>query len=68
MDTIKMEQVTRLGGRIAEDGMIYISRADYDQLRYKGRSIRDPKIRTWSVGSIHGVCLMFEGLHFIITD
>ena len=56
------------GARIGEDGKFCLSRDRFEKMAYAGTSVRDPSVRTLMVPSEFGVCLLFEGKHFVIED
>jgi hypothetical protein len=49
-----------------ETGHLYIAKKQYNNLQYKGSSIKDHSIKTICLPSIHGMMLLFEKKHFTI--
>ena len=65
LDPYERDFVLDRGWRIREDGMIILTheqalRADM------GESIRHPGKRTLTLPSVHGLTLIFEGMHFLV--
>lgn len=64
-DDIEREYIFDRGWRIAADGLLELTAADWRKA-WGGRSLRHPELRTLQIPSIHGSCLIFEGKHFRI--
>ena len=54
------------GARIGEDSRFILPRDRFEKMAYAGTSVRDPSVRTLMVPSEYGVCLLFEGKHFVV--
>lgn len=54
------------GGTIDESGIAHFQKSNTLIMDRLGRSIRYPFLRTLVIPSVHGTCLIFELMHFII--
>lgn len=66
MDAYEREYILNQGWKIRDDGMIILTAEQARKARL-GQSIRHPGKRTLTLPSIHGLTLIFEGMHFIVT-
>ena len=46
--------------------MLVLTKKQFEQNQYTGRSIHDNSVRTLMLPSVYGCCLIFEGKHFRI--
>ena len=56
------------GWHFDDDEMLILTQKQFNDYQYSGKSIRDPKQKTLMIPSIHGCCLIFEGMHFKIEN
>ena len=65
-DSYETEYILNHNGRFDEKEVIHFKETD-DIINRMGKSIiRHPNKRTLVIPSVHGCCLIFEGLHFVI--
>lgn len=67
-DSLEREYIFDHGIVIGDDGILQITKKQWDKLAYTGTSIRDPKVKTLMLPSVHGSCLIFEHMHFEIKE
>lgn len=60
-DSYERDYIADRGWRV-EDGIIVLTKRQAAE--FTGRSVHDPKLRTLTIPSVHGLCLLFEGKHF----
>ena len=65
-DAYEREYIYDHGWIIDKDGMLVLY--PKQAARYTNKSIKDPNVRTLVLPSVHGVCLIFEGLHFRVEE
>lgn len=66
LDAYERDYIIDRGWTIRADGMIILT-AEQARKASLGQSIRHPGKHTLTLPSIHGLTLIFEGMHFIVT-
>jgi len=64
-DAHQMEFIFRHHGRIDNRGIIHFPKSEASKIHF-GNSVRYPDKRTLMFSGYTGVCLIFEGMHFVI--
>ena len=65
-DNYERQYIADRGLRLDDDGLIVLTKRQ--AARMIGRSIYRPQVRTMTIPSIHGLCLLFEGKHFRVLE
>ena len=61
-DSYERQYIADRGLRLDDDGLIVLTKRQAAKMTE--RSIYSPQVRTLTIPSIHGLCLLFEGKHF----
>lgn len=65
-DAYEKEFIFDHGWVIREDGILELTKEQFEKYQYTGTSLKKPGVKTIMLPSVHGSCLIFENLHFII--
>lgn len=65
-DNYERQYIADRGLRLDDDGLIVLTKRQ--AARMTGRSIYRPQVRTMTIPSIHGLCLLFEEKHFRVLE
>ena len=65
-DSYERQYITDRGLRLDDDGLIVLTKRQAAKMT--GRSIYRPQVRTMTIPSIHGLCLLFKGKHFRVLE
>ena len=66
-DARERECIYDHGWKINDDGLLELTRKQFLDYSWSGKSIYNPNIRTMMLPSTFGCCLIFEHKHFIIV-
>ena len=65
-DSREQEFIFDHGWKFDSNEKLVLTKRQFDDYQYSGRSIRNENVKTLMIPSVHGCCLIFEGLHFKI--
>ena len=67
-DCYERECIYDHGWQIDEknNGILILTKEQFESYQYSGHSLKNPEQKTLMIPSLHGSCLIFENLHFIV--
>ena len=67
-DHIEQEFIFDHGWKINEQEKIILTRKQFNNYQYTGKSIKDNNVKTIMIPSKFGCCLIFENKHFVVME